>query len=113
MKNGDIVYYIDLDRGLIKGELKKYDEKYKKAQVWATPMMGRILSKDRIGSTEEEAIEGFEKWKVRYKDKLLNNNKWIQELFEDWEYSREDSKPKEMVKIMQEIIKEKIGIEVD
>ena len=117
MKDGDMAYFVDLDRGIIiNGEVKNYySDNCKNIELWPTPNMGHIINRDRVGSTINESVEKFEKWKVTYKQDLLNDNLWIKELFNGWELNYQDNEvqPSEIIKIMREIIKEKVGVDPD
>ena len=115
MKNGDIAYFVDLDRGtIINGEVKNYySDNCTHIELWPTPNSGHIIIRNRVGCTIKEAVEKFEEWKVVYKQELLNNDLWVKKLFDGWTFDGDDVQPNEMIKIMRDIIEEKTGVDPD
>jgi len=110
-EEGMNVYYVDFNGVLNQGLVKSYGRNY----VWVrkNECMSIRVEPERVGLSEKEAFEKFELWKVKYKKDLLQDNNWLKEIFEAWRFGNDDITPKEMSKIMLDVIAEKTDINIE
>lgn len=115
-KKDDSIYFVDIDNekvvqglvdsndnGLSKKILIKFD---------GNDILKIYIDRKLISKTEADAKIQFEVWKEDYKNSLIQDDKWIIELFESWVAHECEYEAKACQSVMKEIISDKLKVNV-